>query len=326
MVRLKGVTKKKDLNLIESAVKPGKQALIVSVAYLVLGAIYILFSTHFAALFAATLSEMSSIETIKGMLFIGSTTILLFLIVYVLLLRVRSNEQKLLSFGNQLIAAERRAAAGVFAESIAHDINNVLMPMSSYIDELDERLGQKDNIVEKLRSSHSRLTRLVRRLGKAGGQYINGKKDYFDLSAQIRHVMDFVKTHKKVRFCDIQIEGPNVLMFMGNPLLIHQMIINLTLNAADATDQRGTIHIGLSEENQHVLIRVSDNGPGVDGAQRENLLAPFSESSSVGKGLGFLSVKACAEAHSGEIRIMDSELGGACFEISLEKGAAVIAD
>ncbi len=322
----KALSKGKLLNPIESSVNPAKKAGGVAAAYLVLGTLYILFSSRMAALMAGSRSELSSIETVKGMIFIGSTTVLLFIIVYYLLLRVRENEQRLLNFGNRLIAAERRATAGIFADSVAYEINNVLMPMSSFIEELEERLGPGEDIIQKLRSSHSRLTRLVRGLGKAGGQYINGKKDYFDLIRQIRSGMDFVKIHKKVKFCDLQFHGPATLMFMGNPLLIQQMIINLVLNAAEATEHHGIIQIRLSDENHHVRVSVSDNGPGIAPGDREKLLAPFSTSKAGGKGLGLLSVIACAEAHNGEIRIRESEMGGACFEVFLEKGAAVIGE
>lgn len=314
-------------DVIESPAKPMKIALGISLCFFCAGVGYILLSSHIAAIAAATVPDLASIEKIKGLLFIACTTLLLFFVVFGLMRRIDRQQRRLLNFGNRLIAAERRATAAVLADSVSHDIGNVLMSLEYYTNEMVEaRDAEKKTAMEKIGDSLSRLNSLARRMGKISGHLANEAREYLNLPHALQDALDFASRHRSLRSCRLDVEAPEELMFMGNLLLIYQMVINLVLNAAEATRYRGHIRVRLLVENDFAVIEVHDNGPGVEQSRRETIMEPFYTTKENGAGLGLLSVMACARAHRGKVEIRDSELGGACFSVRLKKTPAVIDD
>ncbi|MBS3731886.1 MAG: HAMP domain-containing histidine kinase [Desulfobacterales bacterium] len=315
-------------NVIETPGNPLKTALLVSACFFVAGVSYILLSSRIAALTAATIPELAFIEQIKGFLFIVCMTLLLFGVIYGLLLRIHRQHQRIMNFGNRLIAAERQATAAVFADSVAHDLGNMLMSLEYYTGELAETTGEeKAAALGQLTESHARLKSLVQRLTAAGGRPPGeAQKQYFNLVFALNDALRFAEKHRSVRSSKVELKAPGEWMFMGHLLLIYQMTINLVLNAADATGYKGHIRLRLLEKNGFAVIEVHDNGPGVPESRRNALLEPFYTTKKDGSGLGLLSVQACAHAHQGEVVIGDSDLGGACFAVCLKKTPPVVDD
>lgn len=315
-------------DVIETPGNPLKTALFVSAGFFLLGVIYILLSSRIAALTAATVPELAYIEQIKGFLFIVFMTFLVFGAVYGLLLRIHRQHQRLMNFGNRLIAAERQATAAVFADSVAHDLGNVLMSLEYYTGEMAETTGEeKTAALEKLAESHARLKSLVQRLSAAGGRPPGeAQKQYFNLAFAVKDALRFAEKHRSVRSCRVELKAPGEWMFMGHLLLIYQMTINLLLNAADATGYQGEIRVRLLEQSGFAVVEVHDNGPGVPESRRRAILEPFYTTKKDGSGLGLLSVQACAHAHQGEVMVGDSDLGGACFTVWMKKTPPVLND
>ncbi|MCF8037064.1 MAG: HAMP domain-containing histidine kinase [Desulfobacteraceae bacterium] len=315
-------------DVIETPGKPLKTALLVSACFFAAGVIYILISSRLAALTAATIPELAFIEQIKGFLFIVCMTLLLFGVIYGLLLRIYRQHQKLVNFGNLLISAERKATAAVFADSVAHDLGNVLMTLEYYTGELAEGTGaDKAAALEQIGASQARLKSMVKRLTAAGGRPPGeGKKQYFNLAFSVNEALRFAEKHRSVRSCRVELKAPGEWMFMGYLLLIYQMTINLVLNAADATGYQGEIRVRLIEQSGFAVVEVHDNGPGVPESLRDAIMEPFYTTKKDGSGLGLLSVQACAHAHQGEVVIGDSDLGGACFAVWLKKTPPVVDD
>jgi hypothetical protein len=190
------------------------------------GVVYILFSSHIAALAAATVPDLASIERFKGLLFIVFTTLLLFFIIYAMLLRINRQQGRLLNFGNRLIAAERRAAALVVADSAAREIGNLLMTLEYYIQELpDTACNEKSDALQRVKTAQARLKRLAKSLAAVTGR--KTKKEYFDLAAAVKDAISFAGKHRNFSYCKVSLRGLEQVMFMGNLLLVYQMILNL---------------------------------------------------------------------------------------------------
>ncbi len=107
-------------------IRPFQKAIIVSTCYFTVASVYILLSGQIAALLSMSVSELAKVEQIKGCLFVLTTTILLFGLVFWMFRRIAADEQRIESYRDVLIASERRAAAGLFASSVAHDIGSIL--------------------------------------------------------------------------------------------------------------------------------------------------------------------------------------------------------
>jgi signal transduction histidine kinase len=300
-------------------IRPFRKALIVSVCYFTVASVYILLSGQIAALVSMSVSELAKVEQIKGCLFVLTTTILLFALVFWMFTRIAADEQQIESYRDVLIASERRAAAGLFASSVAHDIGSILTISKLATSQLSsgtEIPKDKQYLVEQLEQANQELFDLTERLGKA--QETTGRSTSFDVVTKIRETLDLARLHKKVIHCSLELEAPETLNLQGDPLLIHQMILNLVINAADSTGQRGSILVRLLKQDQGCVIEVHDNGTGIPQADRSRIMEPFVTTKEDGSGLGLLSVKACAEAYQGRVDISESKLGGACFAIQLK--------
>ena len=299
-------------------VRPLYSASIISVVYLIASAVYVLFSGEIAAHSCRSLIELESIERVNDFAFVGITTVLLFVLCLCNSKRIAEHEKALVKYQDHVIVAERKAAAGLFASSVAHDINNVLMIVEYATHMLKSRKKNgNEEILKKLRQANSNLQKLTRILGKAGGYNLENTEEDFDLAVAIRETVEVSRAHQKIRFCNLEIETPDTLPFRGKSILIHQLLLNLIINAADATNCSGTIVVKLMDSDYEAVIEVHDNGPGIPESQRETIMEPFFTTKEDGSGLGLLSVKVCVVAHQGSVRIIESHLGGACFEIRL---------
>ncbi len=114
-----------------------------------------------------------------------------------------------------------------------------------------------------------------------------------------------------------------------DPHLMARALSNLILNARRYA--HSTIQVGFRQRKEECLITVEDDGPGIPEQDRARLFEPFArrESSrdkdSGGVGLGLAIVKQIVNKHQGQIRIAESELGGACFEILIPATSECIA-
>lgn len=107
---------------------------------------------------------------------------------------------------------------------------------------------------------------------------------------------------------------------------IRQVIINLLLNAlhaVNADNHKGPekkVIMATEQAGDKVIIRVSDNGPGIKPSQREKLFEPFYTTKTQGSGLGLYLCRRIAEQHNGNISITDNIKGLTTFEVTLPTG------
>ncbi len=300
-------------------VRPLRLALIVSVTFLIVSVAYIVISGQMAARVSQSVGDLESVERIKGTIYVATTSLLLFALSYYLFRGIDKRERSLAGFRWGMIAAERRAAAGLFASSVAHDMNNVLSIMEYASKHLGGNHGEVDaETLDDLRKANTELRQLSELLGRASGRHLGDSVADFDLAMTVRETVTLARTHRKVSFCRSAVETPEALQFRGVPVLIHQMILNLVINAAEATNPPGTIIVKLTAAKPGAVIEVHDSGPGIPEDRKNVIMEPFYTTKDDGSGLGLLSVKVCADAHHGSVQIERSYLGGACFKVRLK--------
>ncbi|MCA9712151.1 MAG: HAMP domain-containing histidine kinase, partial [Myxococcales bacterium] len=106
--------------------------------------------------------------------------------------------------------------------------------------------------------------------------------------------------------------------------LLKQALVNLVENAVLSAREAGAdpvrVRVGVTVDGRaSVVVRVDDNGPGIDPERRERVFEPYETSRKSGTGLGLAIVKKIVLDHGGEIWIEDSTLGGACFALRLRQ-------
>jgi two-component system NtrC family sensor kinase len=98
--------------------------------------------------------------------------------------------------------------------------------------------------------------------------------------------------------------------------LLGAALLNLILNAGDASPGGGTVRVTVEENGESAYLRVQDSGPGISAALREKVFEPFFTTKDGGTGLGLALAQRTVEEHGGTIRI-DHDTPGALFVIEL---------
>jgi len=130
----------------------------------------------------------------------------------------------------------------------------------------------------------------------------------------------------------LQAPIPASAQIMADPDQLHRILVNLLRNAREAIEaanpgqSSGQVTVDLSQDDLTSLIRLSDTGPGVPDKVRANLFQPFAGSGrSGGTGLGLAIARELAQAHGGELSLVEGAGPGASFELRLPGGASPIA-
>lgn len=236
---------------------------------------------------------------------------------------------------NQFLRAQRMESIGTLAGGIAHDLNNVLAPITMALDLLKLKFTDhaSQELIATLSSSAQRGADMVRQvLSFARG--FEGRH----MEVQIKHLIrDVEKIANETFFKNIQVRTivPNDLWtVLGDPTQLHQVLLNLCLNGRDAMPTGGTLTLSaeniqldshyacLDNEAQpgaYVCLEVADTGTGIPPEIMEKIFDPFFTTKEVGKGtgLGLSTSQAIIKSHGGFLRL-SSELGkGTTFKVYL---------
>jgi PAS domain S-box-containing protein len=241
-------------------------------------------------------------------------------------------DRKLLE--KQLLRAQRLESIGTLSAGVAHDLNNILAPilMSAQILEMSIEDQEHKQLLATIQTSAKRGADVVRQVltfaRGAEGQRIPLQPKH--LLKEIQKILQETFP-KSIR---LNLTAPKDLwLIMGNATHLHQVLLNLCVNARDAMPQGGELTI--SAENRHVrrptglfsdakpgpyvLIEVRDTGQGIPAGIMEKIFEPFFTTKELGKGtgLGLSTVLGIVRSHGGIIDL-HSEIGrGSIFQIYL---------
>jgi two-component system cell cycle sensor histidine kinase/response regulator CckA len=237
----------------------------------------------------------------------------------------------------QFFRAQRMESIGTLAGGIAHDLNNSLGPIIMALDLLKMKFQDPDSqeLLAIISSSAQRGADMVRQvLSFARG--VEGRR----MEVQIKHLLGEIEKIANDTFSkNIQVRTivPHDLWtVLGDPTQLHQVFLNLCVNARDAMPNGGAItlaaenlsldahYAGLSwnleaKPGPYVFVRVTDTGTGIAPGIMERIFDPFFTTKELGKGsgLGLSTSLAIIKSHGGFIRV-ESELGkGTKFSVFL---------
>ncbi|MBF2063958.1 MAG: PAS domain S-box protein [Calothrix sp. C42_A2020_038] len=235
----------------------------------------------------------------------------------------------------QFLRAQRVESIGTLASGIAHDLNNVLSPILLSAQMLKNKYdSQRDSqILSIIENNAKRGADLVKQvLSFARG--MEGERTKIQLQNLIQEIKQIVEQTfpKSINFyTDIK---PNLQIISGDNTQLHQVLINLCLNARDAMPNGGKLT--LSAENifidesfksmhidakvgQYVLLTLTDTGVGIDSKNLDRIFEPFFTTKEFGHGtgLGLSTVMGIIKGHGGFVNV-SSRLGkGTQFKVYL---------
>jgi two-component system sensor histidine kinase ChvG len=227
---------------------------------------------------------------------------------------------------------QRIDATEAFAADVAHEIKNPLASLRSALDGMDNVTDPalraqlmavaKDDVfrMDRLISDISEASRVDAQLAKAKFELI----DIGDMAEQLLHAREERGSDGDISIAFAR-PRKGVTTVWGEDIRLERVLNNLIDNAVSFSPPGGLVQISVTRAEAHVLIRVSDEGPGVPADEREAIFRRFHserpKNEEFGKhsGLGLAIARTIVEGHEGAINVLDRADGqsGACFEIAL---------
>ena len=218
--------------------------------------------------------------------------------------------------------SERLAALGQLSAGLAHEIRNPLGVIKGSAEMLSQKLEGSNELARELSGY---ISTEVNRLSALVTQFLNFARPMHpepvpvDLKAVLDRVLKNVGGQWKGNPVEIERAYASGLPLVPlDERLCEQAFINLVQNAHESMEERGgTLRVEAAPARQNdrdgVVVRITDNGPGVPAAIREEIFNPFVTTKKTGVGLGLSIVAQIIDGHQGSIRVEEGPQGGASF-------------
>lgn len=237
----------------------------------------------------------------------------------VILLYKNVTEEQLIR--KQLIEADKLSHIGQIAAGKVHEIKNPLTTVKGYLQFLRKRLAKGDTInlnhFEIALQELDRANDLINSLLIMSKQPVS-KPEIIELNPILNEVTQLFEHQLIINNITIDKSFESGVYIIGIENHLKQVIINLILNAIDAVSNKETdkqISIKMFENNNEVIVEITDNGIGILPEDIDKLSIPFYTTKELGTGLGLSVSYKLIEEHNGKITV-DSKVGkGTTFRI-----------
>ncbi|MCO4760115.1 MAG: HAMP domain-containing histidine kinase [Myxococcales bacterium] len=229
----------------------------------------------------------------------------------------------------RLASADRLALTGQLALGAAHELGSPLAIAVACVDSL--RLTSPDTgtaYVQQIDEALSRLDAIVRELSEFG---LPARGVTEPGQAHVAEVVEatcrLARLHSKCRHTKLIISGQADLagqFAQISPRHLEQIVLNLIINAADATANQGHIDVRMKADTGSVLIAIKDDGPGLDSTLAARIFEPFftTKPEGVGSGLGLAVSRRLARGAGGDLSLVPHEGPGAEFHLRVPSTTA----
>jgi PAS domain S-box-containing protein len=226
------------------------------------------------------------------------------------------------SLEKQLMQNERLAATGRLAASIAHEINNPLQGISTHLDLLRSGLPKDSKRLknyEHVRDNVKNISRIVSQLLNIYRSDTKQDKKPMNINRIIQQVLTLVDNQRRMRNVTVETHMADALPAVpGHEHQMHQVILNIVLNAIESLPRAGTIDITTQSTENSVIIAVKDNGAGMSQHDLDHIFDPFySTKKDSGVGLGLFVCQGLIKNHDGRIRVQSQVDQGSTFTITI---------
>jgi len=240
---------------------------------------------------------------------------------------------KRLEAEQQLIQASKMATLGEMASGVAHELNQPLAVIKTAGSILMKKLRKSAlaedetllKVSSKIDANVDRAANIIDHMRQFARKY-DARLEPTQINAVIEKAFEMFDQQFKVRGIAIELElDLRLPPIMAEPNRLEQVFVNLFINARDAIEEKGDLHVeGKNDkkvrivtrgEDDAVIVEVCDSGVGIPPAIAEKIFEPFFTTKQVGKGTGLgLSISyGIVSELGGEIFVKPRTGGGACF-------------
>jgi len=223
---------------------------------------------------------------------------------------------------------DRLSSLGMLAAGVAHEINNPLAYVKSNVNSLYRDLQDQkelppvlgEYVTEVLPATLEGIQRIativsdLRRFARGDPEPLAE----YDLNEEIKAALRI--THSRIQArCQVVLKLRPLPRMMGRPQQLAQVVVNLLINAAQATPEQGQISLSTRQEKEEVVLVVRDTGQGMAPEVQEKLFQPFFSTKPIGEGtgMGLAVVHGIVSAHGGRIQVESQPGKGSTFTIRL---------
>ena len=233
--------------------------------------------------------------------------------------RVEERTTALRASQARVIQQEKMAAFGLLAAGIAHEVGNPLAALSSLVQMLQRR-GPDPYTAGKLDLAGRQLQRIERTVRELVdfSRPASSKASRIRVAEVVEEALGIAKYYQRTKqrsiTTDVPVDLPAVVVLRD---YLTQVVLNLVLNAIDATEDQGKVHVEAHVESQWLVLTVEDDGRGISLADRCRIFQPFFTTKPHGTGLGLFVSRQILEDVSGQLGYRSEPGQGSTFIVRL---------
>lgn len=224
----------------------------------------------------------------------------------------------------RLILLTRLSSWQALGRKMAHEVKNSLTPIRLTVEEMVARYGtrvapadraQFDQAAQIIVDEVIRLERRVRAFSELAAEPpVNSSE--LDINSIVEERISFLRAAHPEVIYNLKLSARHPVA-RGDEDLVRGVLTNLLENAAEAAGPGGVVQAVTSQANGRVLFEVHDSGSGLSRHAKETLFQPTISFKKTGMGLGLSIAHKSALLSGGDIELIDGELGGAAFRVTL---------
>lgn len=245
---------------------------------------------------------------------------------FVGIIRDISERQEARELRQRLAHVTRLGTLGEMASGIAHEMNQPLTAIVTYA-QAARRLQEKgdtaelDQVLDKIAKQAERAAAIIRQM-RSFVQRQDREQEVVQAADLVYGVIQFLQMDTGRRNISIEPSlADDLPPLIVDRVQIQQVLLNLLLNAMDATEATGAQHpvcVDVQmEADEHVLFLVKDRGCGVSAEEETQLFTPFFTTKAAGMGMGLPICRSIVQAHGGHLQYCPHPGGGSIFQFSL---------
>jgi PAS domain S-box-containing protein len=234
---------------------------------------------------------------------------------------------------SQFLRAQRMEGIGTLATGMAHDLNNILAPilMSAGYLRWDITPDEREKAIGRIELSVKRGAEIIQQV-LTFGRGIDGERVAVKPAELVAEIAEIVGQTFPKNIALAVASQPDLSLLMGDRTQVHQVLLNLCVNARDAMPEGGhlTLRVNMTtltepmaalptpaQPGSYIVFEVADTGCGISSADRDRIFDPFFTTKEVGKGtgLGLSTALGIVQSHKGVVMVESELERGTTFKV-----------